>query len=159
MVQPWRAFGIVIIGAVAASATGCIFERYGEDARITARIKARDLASKAELYYLQNDNKYPPNIEWLAEKQPNGLSPLCSQEAIMDPWGREYQLRIDKDEKGNDRIEVFTFVPATGERISNLGSPAGPPEGPPSYTAMIVTIGLVVALLVVVWLFKEPKQA
>jgi hypothetical protein len=152
MVQPYRAIGIVIVGVVAASAAGCIFERYGESQVHVARAKALDLATKVELYYVNNGEQYPANLEVLTQPQPGGLSPLCAPEAILDPWGQEYQLQIFKDESGENRVEVFTFGP--GGRISSLELPVA---GPPDRTALIVTFGLVVALLVVVWLFREPK--
>jgi hypothetical protein len=50
----------------------------------------------------------------LTEKQPNGGPPLAPPDKLLDPWGKPYQLVVDKDRE----IEVFTISP-DGKRISS----------------------------------------
>jgi general secretion pathway protein G len=109
---------VAIIVMLAGIGGYLIIQRY-QDAQIqTARAKARDLATKVELYYVNNGNQYPANLEVLTQAQPGGLSPLCTPEAIMDPWGREFQLDVKTDGSGNERVIIFTQGPRG--QITNL---------------------------------------
>jgi hypothetical protein len=160
MDQPCRVYGIVLLSVIAiiallAGISGHLIVLKYQDAQIqTARAKAKDLAERVEIYQA-NGGSYPQSFEAMAVPQPCSGAQLFTPESVIDPWGQIFQLRIDKDEKGNDRIEVFTFAPATGERISNLARTAELPAGPLDHTAMVVTLALIAALGVVTWAFRE----
>src|SRR5262249_40954677 len=94
-----------------------------------ARARAKDLATKVTLYYVQNSGTYPPNIEALTKKQPSGLNALATKESILDPWGREYRFTVDRDPKdGTERVVVFTGGPPSekGKKITNIDRVAPP---------------------------------
>ncbi len=85
-----------------------------ENAKISrARIDVAVLSKQVKIYLL-NNNDFPPNLKALTEKQPNGGPPLAPPDKLLDPWGKPYQLVVDKDRE----IEVFTISP-DGKRISS----------------------------------------
>ncbi len=83
-----------------------------------ARIRAKDLAAKAEIYYIKHAS-YPASIDALAEKQPDGGEPLVPREALLDPWGAKYKFAVEVDGKGVERVVVSTTPPG-GKRVTNL---------------------------------------
>jgi general secretion pathway protein G len=110
---------VAIIVMLAGLGGYLIIQRY-QDAQVsTAKIKSKDIAAKVEAFYVNNGD-YPPNIQALMLPQPNGGNPLCTEEALMDPWGKPFQIATPTDAAGNIRVEVFTLSPR-GQRISNLG--------------------------------------
>jgi hypothetical protein len=50
----------------------------------------------------------------LTQPGPNGGSPYCGPEKLLDPWNKPYQLDVS-----GARPEVFTMAP-NGKRISSL---------------------------------------
>jgi hypothetical protein len=114
--------------AYAAVRKTTLFVKWREAMVNVARARTKDLATKVELYYVQNGNTYPPNMEALAEKQPGGLNALVTKDALIDPWGRPFQFTIATDDKGNDRV-VITSLGHPGEKdakITNLDKVAPP---------------------------------
>ncbi len=80
--------------------------------------RAKDIAVKVEAFRL-TQGRYPASIEDLIKEKPDGSQPLLPDEAVRDPWGKTFQLKIEKDANGVERVEVFTLGPR-GQRISNL---------------------------------------
>jgi hypothetical protein len=77
-----------------------------------AKLECQSLAMAAEAYILRNDT-VPSDIEQLRPLVENtGSDPL------LDPWGKPYQLRMQKT-KGSDTPIIFTTAP-DGTEISNL---------------------------------------
>ncbi len=110
---------VAIIVMLAGIGGYFIIQRY-EDAKISfAKTRARDIEAKIGTYYV-NNGVYPQNgIQDLVVTQPNGMQPLLPQEAVLDPWGKPFQVTLEQDAQGTDRVIVFTVSPR-GQRISNL---------------------------------------
>jgi hypothetical protein len=83
-----------------------------------AVIRAKDIANQCEIYYLKH-GQYPEGIEALTKDQPDGSKPLLPTDSILDPWGKKFQLSIEKDSNGIERVIVTTSSP-NGKKLSSL---------------------------------------
>jgi len=109
---------VAIIVMLAGVGGYYIIQRY-DDAKVQlAKTRARDIAAKVEMYYIQNNSTYPDSIEALTQPQPSGLEPLLPREACIDPWGKPFTITQEADAGGVQRIVVWTTNPK-GLKLTN----------------------------------------
>jgi general secretion pathway protein G len=107
---------VVAIIAALASVGGYYYLKALEDSKVSmARSQVKNTLSEAvDTYAMHHQGQYPDSLRRLLEQDEFGGPYLKTQEAIMDPWGREYVLQLT----GNG-YEIYTTSPKN-ERISSL---------------------------------------
>jgi general secretion pathway protein G len=101
---------VAIIVMLAGVGSYYVYQRYEESKISKAKIDTKKLAGFVEEYKLKNDGAPPASIQDLAK----GDSPLASQEELMDPWSKPYNL-----DANGAKPRVFTTSPK-GQVIDNL---------------------------------------
>ncbi len=110
--------GLVGIGVVAVAMLGARVAsvQLEEAKQNAARAKAQSIQNAAQLYYLTHD-EWPRNVQVLTNPDPeNGGQPYLAPDAVLDPWGKPYQ--IEPPEEGGARPRVWTITP-DGKTIEN----------------------------------------
>jgi hypothetical protein len=79
-----------------------------------AMIDMSVIAEQARFFKVIN-GEFPPDVNTLTGLQPNGGAPLLPREKSIDPWGKPYQLKVEKED-----VVVFTTTPK-GKEISSAG--------------------------------------
>jgi hypothetical protein len=82
------------------------------EARALSQVQSIQRAGMA--YYTKTGGVYPLALKALVVKDPNtGAPPLLldGDKAITDPWGAPYQFKVQVDEKGIERLHVWTISP------------------------------------------------
>jgi general secretion pathway protein G len=110
---------VAIIVVLAGLGGFYLMPRLDETKEKTAYLNAKTLSNAAEAYNLSVGD-YPPNIQALAQPQPNGNKPLVEPDAIKDPWGKDYIL--DTSTAANGKVRVYTTTP-NGKMIDNFTKP------------------------------------
>src|SRR6266511_6047067 len=84
---------VVAILVVLAGAAVPIYLSYLDSARLDrAKLDVKTLEGAAEAYLLNSpDGDYPQSLRQLLEPQPGRRASL-TQESLIDPWRREYQI-------------------------------------------------------------------
>jgi general secretion pathway protein G len=114
---------VVSIIVVLAGMGGYYFLRAADDAKKnTARVQVKTTLSNAcEEYYLKNSS-WPPDLQSLLVQDQNGGGPyLKSQDAIIDPWGKQYQYSAQGANNGGRQPDIWTDGPG-GVQIGNWQS-------------------------------------
>ena len=99
---------VAIIVIIASLGSYYVIGQYNEARVSQAKIKARSISNAVDTYYVDN-GEYPANLEALLQKNPNtGKGPYhTNQDAIFDPWGKEFQL----DVSGQRNLQAGATVP------------------------------------------------
>jgi general secretion pathway protein G len=112
---------VAIIVMLAGLGGYLIIQRYDQARGDAARIKAKDIANKVEAYYIKMGD-YPANgLADLIVPFPDGTEPLCTEDAIKDPWNQVYRVEVQQDNNGTRRVIVSTRSPR-GQVITNLAN-------------------------------------
>lgn len=111
---------VIIIGVLVSMVMPRLVGR-SEEARIAA-CKAdinANIATALDLYELDN-GKYPPSLETLLVKTPEGKGPYLKRDPL-DPWGRKFIYR-SPGEHNND-YDLYSYGPdgseGGGDDVSN----------------------------------------
>jgi general secretion pathway protein G len=68
------------------------------------------LTSACQAYKIKH-NEYPQNLQILLQKDALGGPYLESQDAIMDPWGHQYQYDPAGQKNNGMKPDIWTVVP------------------------------------------------
>src|SRR5262249_18710746 len=111
---------VVAIILILASLGGYYLLGQVDEARKSAaKTQVRTLTQQAEPSKLNNFDT-PPNLRPLTEKDRGGGPPLLkSQEALMDPWGREYGYDPSGQKNGGTQPDIWSGGPSGSELIGN----------------------------------------
>lgn len=103
---------VVAIIVALAGLGGYYFLGQAEDARVNiAKTQMATLTRAAETFMLSN-NGVPPQSWSDLLVSVNGRSPVLeSESAIIDPWGKQYQLDPSGQNNGGRKPDIFTTTP------------------------------------------------
>jgi hypothetical protein len=73
--------------------------------------------------YRRNNGVFPPDLEALAQPQPNGDGAILYEQALQDSWGRPWGYDPAGPRNGGARPDVWCNRP-DGQVVGNW--PAGP---------------------------------
>ena len=82
-----------------------------------AKIQVRTLTMAVETYILQHMQN-PPNLKSLLVKGERGGPYLKNQDAIIDPWGREFQYNMQGPRNDGIVPDIWCVTP-DGQEIGN----------------------------------------
>lgn len=101
----------VLVAVVCADPKGLGSAKYDQ-----SLLQAQTIA-KAILVYRDRTGKYPDSLDQLVAR-PDGQPPFLEGDeyAIIAPWGKRFNFEVVTDEKGNERVVVWT-TDHQGERI------------------------------------------
>src|SRR5262245_37826594 len=125
------AVGFLVGVGIFVAVLGVAATRSIEDAKqSSAHLKAREISQAAELYKLSPKNptmEYPTRLEEMVLPPFGGPPFLNDQEALLDPWGKPFQMEVRAKSSGDTYILISTTAP-DGTPISNFGiGPAAKP--------------------------------
>jgi general secretion pathway protein G len=75
------------------------------------------LTNACEEYKLKND-VWPDSLQALSVQQPNGMAPLITQDALLDPWDKPYQYDAHGGNNQGRVPDIWTIGPR-GNQIGN----------------------------------------
>jgi uncharacterized protein (TIGR03067 family) len=77
-----------------------------------ARHALETLTKAAEVYFLDHQGTWPPNLDVLFTKDKRGRGPYLLNEAkLIDPWGKRYRYNAAGPEHGGARPDIWTEIP------------------------------------------------
>src|SRR5262245_33965489 len=83
---------VAIIVMLAGIGTYYYIGQTEQSRKDTAKMKIRELQTAVETYNVQHRGSWPESLEFLLQRDEAGLGPyLKSQEALLDPWDRQFQ--------------------------------------------------------------------
>jgi general secretion pathway protein G len=95
---------VVAIIVVLAGTGGFLLMNSLENAKVdTAKTKAKALGQAVQQFKLKT-GRFPANPQELLSPVDTYL-PVVDAEALMDPWGHEYQIQVDEE---SDQVLVTT---------------------------------------------------
>lgn len=103
---------IAILGLLAAIVAPQVLRYLGSSKSQTAKVQIRNIASALELYRFDNGGMPPPDmgLEALVKAPPNAgtwAGPYLPQaSALIDPWGRPYQIKAPGD---HGEVDIFSL--------------------------------------------------
>jgi general secretion pathway protein G len=108
---------VVAIILILAGLGGYYFLGQANEARKSAaKIQIKTLTQAAENYALDHQGQWPQNLSVLLQRDQSGKGPyLKSQDAIIDPWGNQYQYT----QPGSDAIQPSIWCEGPQGRIGN----------------------------------------
>jgi type II secretory pathway pseudopilin PulG len=86
----------------------------------TAKLKAVNLAKAADNYKLDHNMAPPPSLTVLLQADNFGGPYLTDQNALMDPWGQQYQYDPTGSHHNGMEVDVYTTNPKTGQMVGNF---------------------------------------
>ena len=110
---------VVAILVVLASVSSIFVFRYLDDAKIgAAKTSAAAISRAIEAYEIKFGSQ-PESLQQLIQP-PDGGKPFIEggQEALVDPWGRQFQYDASGPRHGGQKPDVFTLDPQ-GQPIGN----------------------------------------
>jgi hypothetical protein len=114
-----RVTGVILAVLAAAFAVliGATVRHLGPNMPDQALLQARKIA-EAIHYYHRRTGSYPESLDRLAMPIGDGGRPHLEdwEFAITDPWGKRFNFEVVTDEKGDERVVVWT-TDNRGERI------------------------------------------
>jgi prepilin-type N-terminal cleavage/methylation domain-containing protein len=103
---------VVAILVILAGIATVGFMKYMDDAKInTARMNAQNIHKACKAYYTQNDQNWPADLSVLADPTLGRSYLDKGQEALMDPWGKPYQMQQVQNANGEEELFIFTQSP------------------------------------------------
>lgn len=83
-----------------------------------AKIEMGKIESAAKQYYAQY-GQWPTSVMELVQTTPDGQAPILEggAAAVTDPWEQQYQLNVQQDEAGSERVVLTTTNPRTGQQL------------------------------------------
>lgn len=112
---------VVAILVVLAGVSSIYVFRYLDDAK-RDRVKAdvRTLTTACEAYMRNNDGNPPQSLAELVQPPDNRKPYLPGPEALLDPWGKEYQYNPAGPRNRGLKPDIWTVTPEN-EEIGNWG--------------------------------------
>jgi hypothetical protein len=110
----------VLYGLVGDAET---FRKYQETQLARTRKMAREIQTACKAYYLSTED-YPKKLNELIGA--DGGKPYLEggKKAILDPWGKEFNLTLEEDEQTGERIPVISTKSPYGEGKAEIRWPA-----------------------------------
>ena len=120
---------VVAIIVVLAGIGGAYFMGRLEESRVNAAKLQAEVLSKAVQQYKVDHNEFPTDLSLLLQKDADGHGPYLERaDALLDPWGRQYQYDINGS--NNTRVgavvqipDVFTMPPGGTMMVGNWKEP------------------------------------
>lgn len=110
---------VVAILVILASVATFAVVRYMRDAKLNqATLQMQKIEQACKAYFTQTGGNYPQSLQELVVPGQAG-PPLLEggADAITDPWGKPYNIDLESDSVGNQRLVVFT-TDDYGQRIT-----------------------------------------
>lgn len=73
----------------------------------------RTLTQACETYHL-NNAAWPPSLDALAKKQPNGGAPIIEEKTLLDPWGKPYNYDPAGPKNNGLTADIWVKLPDGG---------------------------------------------
>jgi general secretion pathway protein G len=111
---------VVAILVILAGTASVFMFKYLDDAKANrAEADMRTLTSACQKYKLRNDS-YPATLQELVQPTDGSTKPYLDggQEAILDPWGKQYVYDPSGANNGGLKPDISTTTP-DGEPIQN----------------------------------------
>lgn len=85
-----------------------------------AYIKMGKIEQAAKEYYISAGSVWPTSVMDLVQPLPDGSSPIMEGGvmAVTDPWQQQFQITVQNDEAGSERLVVTTINPKTGLQLT-----------------------------------------
>lgn len=111
---------IVVAIIVALAGIGVVFviPQFQKSQDGVAKTGAINIDRVLQMYYKDN-NSYPTDLSQLTIKTENG-GPYIPADALVDPWGKQYQIDVTGPNNNGAKPDVFTTNPQ-GVIIGNWG--------------------------------------
>jgi len=104
---------VVAIIVILASLGGfLLINQYNESKDEIVRARIKTIETAIDAYYINSKGYYPDNLGQLIGTH------LKSQKDLMDPWGQQFQYRIDTTSPTGYRL--WTQNPKSQKQFSNL---------------------------------------
>ena len=85
----------------------------------TAKARTMTLDSAVGTYYT-NHSSYPASVQVLTQPDPeNNNKPYVTDDAILDPWGQQYQMDVGGQRNKGAKPDIYTTSPS-GKVIGNF---------------------------------------
>ena len=102
---------VVAIIVMLAGIGGYYYIKQLDSAKIsTVKAQTKVLTEAAESYYV-NHGSYPANLQALLQQTEQGGPYLKSADAIIDPWGRQYQYNQAGTRNGGTQPDIWADTP------------------------------------------------
>jgi hypothetical protein len=91
-----------------------LFKRVEGALEERALLRAQNIQRACQAWFVKTGGVWPDSLKLLVIVNPNtGTPPLLEggNKAIIDPWGAPYQFEVRMDEKGTERLHVWTVSP------------------------------------------------
>src|SRR6202035_1302650 len=109
-------FAVLVVGFLLF----CWF-KLGPSKKDRAKLDCKNLEQLITSYFAKHD-KYPENLEALAQTHSNGSPPLVSEKGLIDPWGRPYHYDPQKLHPKTERPLIWSDGPNPGEDGSKISN-------------------------------------
>lgn len=110
---------VAIIVVLAGLATMYLIPALNSSQADLAKVKARSLETPATTYKLKNGS-FPTDLTILTQPDPKYQNnAYVPEDAILDPWGKQYQIQFPGEVNKGGKPDIFTTDPNTGEKIGN----------------------------------------
>jgi general secretion pathway protein G len=113
---------VAIIVILAGIGTVALFPQFQKAKENEAKIKAAQIAKAIGIYMTDHDGAPPQSIGVLLQKDDYGGPYISSQDGIMDPWGKQFQIDPTGSRyHGGSEPDVWTTSPS-GKTLGNFKS-------------------------------------
>lgn len=111
---------VAIIVALAGMGGYYLMGTFSQSKEDIARSHVRKTLTEAcKTYWIRNNEQWPPQLEVLLVPDPHGRPPVLEdQDALIDPWGKQYQYVATGTQNNGMRPDIFTVSPS-GKTIGN----------------------------------------
>jgi hypothetical protein len=108
---------VVIVILAVLLVVGVVYDRNPDRNmnRDMAQSQAKKIQSAIRLYH-DRRGKFPDSLDQLLTPMGGGDPPEGGESLITDPWGKRFRFEVEADDKGNERVVVWT-TDHHGERI------------------------------------------
>jgi general secretion pathway protein G len=109
---------VAIIVALAGVGTYFLFGAMRSSEKDIARIKCKALGDVCVQYSIKNHN-FPQSLQQLLQRDPKGNGPYLEEpDALLDPWGNQFQYNPQGQHNMGRRPDVFCQAP-DGTTVGN----------------------------------------
>jgi general secretion pathway protein G len=109
---------VAIIVVLAGVGGYYLLPRVDEAKEKTAKVQVRGPLTDAVLTYYTNTGSYPPSLVSVTQPGPNGEKAILEPDAILSPWGTEYQYDPAGANNGGNKPDIWVQAPS-GRIIGN----------------------------------------
>lgn len=111
---------VAIIVALAGLGGYYVMGQLQNSQKKTAKLKAVELSKAVENYMIDHNNQPPPSLNVLTQPDGQGNPAyLKTQDALLDPWGKQYQYDPSGQHNNGNTPSIFTQSP-DGKLIGNF---------------------------------------